>query len=96
MDRPGNKNVQFQLQYDYRNDPPQYSGWHKMFREKQPPTLIVWGENDQFFIKEDALEYGKDLQNIEYNFYPSGHFVLEEFYLEVAEKIADFLTRNAT
>jgi hypothetical protein len=41
MDRPGNKEVQFQLQYDYRNNPPQYPSWHKMFRQKQPPTLIV-------------------------------------------------------
>ena len=94
MDRPGNKEVQFQLQYDYRNNPPQYPSWHKMFREKQPPTLIVWGENDQFFTKEGAMEYGKDLQNIEYNFYPSGHFALEEFYVEIAAKIDDFLIRN--
>lgn len=94
MDRPGNKEVQFQLQYDYRNNPPQYPSWHKMLREKQPPTLIVWGENDQFFTKEGALEYGKDLQNIEYNFFPSGHFALEEFYVEIAAKIDDFLTRN--
>lgn len=95
MDRPGNKDVQFQLQYDYRNNPPQYPRWHQMFRETQPPTLIVWGENDQFFTKDGALAYGQDLENIEYNFYPSGHFALEEFYAEIAAKMDDFLTRNA-
>ena len=58
-----------------------------MFREEQPPTLIVWGENDQFFTKEGALEYGKDLQKIEYNFYPSGHFALEEFYVEIDRSV---------
>ncbi len=94
MDRLGNKDAQFQLQYDYQNNPPQYPNWHKMFREHQPPALIVWGERDKFFTKEGALEYGKDLQNIEYNFYPSGHFALEEFDIEIAAKIDDFLTRN--
>lgn len=94
MDREGNKEVQFQLQYDYRNNPPQYPTWHKMFREKQPPTLIVWGENDQFFTKEGALEYGVDLKDIEFNFYPTGHFALEEFHTEISQKIDSFLTRK--
>ena len=92
MDRPGNKDVQFQLQYDYRNNPPQYPKWHKMFQEHQPPTLVVWGENDKFFTKEGALEYQKDLNTIEYHFYPSGHFALEEYYEEIAREIDQFLT----
>lgn len=94
MDREGNKDEQFQLQYDYRNNPPQYANWHKMFRAKQPPTLVVWGENDQFFTKEGALEYGVDIENIEFNFYPTGHFALEELHGEISQKIDDFLTRN--
>lgn len=94
MDREGNKEVQFQLQYDYRNNPPQYPYWHKMFQQKQPPTIVVWGENDQFFTKEGALEYGKDLKNIEFHFYPTGHFALEEYHFEISQKIDEFLTRN--
>lgn len=94
MERPGNKDVQFQLQYDYQNNPPQYPAWQRMFREHQPPTLIVWGERDQFFTKEGALEYAKDLPNIEYSFYPSGHFALEEFNVEIAAKIDGFLTSH--
>lgn len=92
MDRPGNKEVQYQLQYDYRNNPPLYAQWHEMFRKHQPPTLIVWGENDQFFTKEGALEFQNDLKDIEFNFYPSGHFALEEFHEDIAEKIDAFLT----
>ena len=91
MDRPGNKEVQYQLQYDYRNNPPLYLQWHEMFRKKQPPTLVVWGENDQFFTKEGALEFENDLNDIEFNFYPSGHFALEEFHEDIAEKIDLFL-----
>jgi pimeloyl-ACP methyl ester carboxylesterase len=94
MDRDGNKEAQFQLQYDYRNNPPQYPTWHKMFREKQPPTIIVWGVNDQFFKKEGALAYGEDLKNIEFHFYPTGHFALEEFHEDIARKIDAFLSKN--
>ncbi len=91
MDRPGNKEIQFLLQYDYRNNPPQYPLWHAMFRSVQPPTLVVWGENDQFFTKEGALAYSEDLKKIEFNFYPAGHFALEEYHEDIAAKIDTFL-----
>lgn len=94
LDRPGNKEIQFQLLYDYKNNLTQYPKWQKMLRKLQPPTLIVWGERDQFFVKEGALAYGDDLSNIEFNFFPTGHFALEEFYTEIAAKIDDFLYRN--
>jgi len=94
LDRPGNKEAQFQLQYDYRNNPPQYPAWHKMFRQVQPPTLVVWGENDPFFTKEGALAYAQDLPVIEYHFYPGGHFVLEEFHEDITARIGDFLGRH--
>lgn len=94
MDRPGNKQVQLALQYDYRTNPPEYPHWHALFRQHQPPTLVVWGENDPFFTKQGALAYQQDLTNIEYHFYPSGHFVLEEFGEEIAQKIDTFLSTH--
>lgn len=96
MDRTGNKQVQLALQYDYRTNPPQCPRWHELFRHKQPPTLVVWGENDPFFTKQGALAYGKDLSNIEYHFYPSGHFLLEEFGQDVAARIDSFLATHLT
>jgi hypothetical protein len=43
MNRTGNKAIQLELQYDYRNNIKHYAGWHRYFRKYQPPTLVVWG-----------------------------------------------------
>jgi pimeloyl-ACP methyl ester carboxylesterase len=94
MDRPYNKQVQLALQYDYRTNPPEYPRWQQLFRQKQPPTLVVWGDNDPFFTRQGALAYQKDISRIEYHFYPSGHFVLEEFGEDIAGKIDAFLSTH--
>lgn len=91
MDRSGNKDLQYQLLYDYRNNLKQYPVWQKMFREVQPPTLVVWGENDKIFIKAGALKYAEDLRDISFNFYPTGHFALEDYHEDIARKIDGFL-----
>jgi pimeloyl-ACP methyl ester carboxylesterase len=41
LDRPGNKEIQLQLFYDYASNPPLYPEWHAYLREYQPPALIV-------------------------------------------------------
>jgi pimeloyl-ACP methyl ester carboxylesterase len=94
LDRSDSKQIQYQLLYDYRNNIKDYPVFHKLFREKQPPTLVVWGENDVFFLKKGALAYGRDIKNIEFNFYKTGHFALEEYHEEIAAKIDSFLQRN--
>jgi pimeloyl-ACP methyl ester carboxylesterase len=94
LERPGIKDIQYQLFYDYRNNLKAYSSFQQMFREKQPPALVVWGENDVFFLKKGAFAYGKDLKTIEYNFYKTGHFALEEFGEEIRSKIDVFLQKH--
>ncbi|WP_235018981.1 alpha/beta fold hydrolase [Tolypothrix sp. NIES-4075] len=47
-------------------------------RQYQPPTLIVWGKNDQGFLVEGAYAYKRDLKNLEFHLYDTGHFALEE------------------
>jgi pimeloyl-ACP methyl ester carboxylesterase len=54
LDRPGNKDIQLQLFYDYGSNPPLYPKWQAYFRQYQPPTLIVWGKNDEIFPAEGA------------------------------------------
>lgn len=94
LNRPGAKEIQYQLFYDYRNNVRDYPLFHQMFRTHQPPTLIVWGENDIFFTKAGALAYGRDLTTTEYHFYPTGHFALEEFSEDIALKITSFLNNH--
>jgi pimeloyl-ACP methyl ester carboxylesterase len=92
LDRKGNKEIQLALLYDYQNNVPKYAQWQKLFQEIQPETLVIWGENDTFFSKEGALKYKDDLKNVEYSFYPTGHFPLEEFCQEIGKRIDDFLS----
>jgi pimeloyl-ACP methyl ester carboxylesterase len=89
LDRPGNKEIQLQLFYDYRSNPPLYPQWQDYFRKYQPPTLVVWGRNDQIFTKEGAVPYQRDLKNIEVHLLDTGHFALEE----EGELIADLISR---
>jgi pimeloyl-ACP methyl ester carboxylesterase len=91
LDRPGNNEIQLQLFYDYRSNPPLYPQWQEYFRKYQPPTLVVWGRNDIIFIKEGAIPYQRDLKNIQLHLLNTGHFALEEEGELIAELISRFL-----
>ncbi|MBX9737302.1 MAG: alpha/beta hydrolase [Phycisphaerales bacterium] len=93
LDRPGNKEIQLALFKDYGSNPPLYPAWQKYFRDHQPPTLIVWGKNDQIFPAAGAEPYKRDLKNIDFNLLDTGHFALEEEGALIATKIRAFLGR---
>ncbi|MEW6735285.1 MAG: alpha/beta hydrolase [Acidobacteriota bacterium] len=94
LDRPGNQEIQLQLFYDYRSNLPLYPQWQAYFRKYQPPTLIVWGKNDQIFPAEGAHPYKQDLKNIEFHLLDTGHFALEEDGNTIATYIREFLNKN--
>jgi pimeloyl-ACP methyl ester carboxylesterase len=91
LDRPGNSEIQLQLFYDYRSNPPLYPQWQEYFRKYQPPTLVVWGRNDIIFPKEGAIPYERDLKNVEIHLLNTGHFALEEDGELIAELMSRFL-----
>jgi pimeloyl-ACP methyl ester carboxylesterase len=91
LDRPGNKEIQLRLFYDYGSNPPLYSKWQYYFRKHKPPTLIVWGKNDYIFPAEGAHPYKQDLKNLEFHLLDTGHFALEEDGDFIAGKISHFL-----
>ena len=94
LDRPGNQEIQLKLFLDYGSNPALYPQWQEYFRKHQPPTLIVWGKNDQIFPAEGAEPYKRDLKNIEFHLIDTGHFVLEEEGSHVAELIRKFLAKQ--
>jgi pimeloyl-ACP methyl ester carboxylesterase len=94
MDRPGNKEIQLQLFYDYGSNPPLYPDWQAYFREFQPPTIITWGKNDYIFPPEGAIPYKRDLKNIDFHLLDTGHFALEEDGGLIASLIRNFLDKN--
>jgi len=94
LDRPGNNEIQLQLFYDYKSNPPLYRQWQEYFRKYQPPTLVVWGRNDFIFTKEGAIPYQRDLKNVQIHLLNTGHFALEEEGELIAELISRFLLTN--
>jgi pimeloyl-ACP methyl ester carboxylesterase len=96
LDRPGNKEVQLQLFYSYGSNPARYPEWQAYFRRHQPPTLIVWGKNDQIFPAEGAYPYKRDLKNLEFHLLDTGHFALEEDLDVIAGLMRRFLEVNVT
>jgi len=94
LDRPGNNDIQLDMLYDYRTNVPLYPDFQSFFRERKPPTLIVWGKNDFIFPEDGAHPYLKDLPDAEVHILNSGHFLLEEKLDVAAPLINDFLDRK--
>lgn len=94
ISRKGVKKNQSILFDDYSNNFPKYTEWQKFLKEKQPPTLIVWGNNDKFFNSQGAKAYKNDLKNPTIKLYDSGHFMLEEYYKDVSLQIKKFISNH--
>lgn len=93
LDRPGNQDIQLRLFYDYRNNVALYPEWQALFREHQPPALVVWGKNDPLFPGYLAEGYRRDLEDLEFHLLDTGHFALEEEGSFIAERMLAFLNR---
>ena len=49
LNRPGQRDIQTDLFYDYRTNVASYPVWQQWLRETQPPLLVVWGRYDPSF-----------------------------------------------
>lgn len=94
IERPENDDIQLALFYDYQNNVALYPKWHQYFSDHQPQTLIVYGKNDYIFPGSGAEAFKKDLKNLEFHLFETGHFALESHGDEIAAIIADFLNRK--
>jgi pimeloyl-ACP methyl ester carboxylesterase len=94
LDRPGNVEIQLDLFYDYRTNLELYAQFQQFFRDRQPPTLIVWGKNDVVFPADGARAYLRDLPDAELHLLDTGHFALEDKTEEIAGLMRDFLARK--
>jgi pimeloyl-ACP methyl ester carboxylesterase len=92
LDRPGNREIQMDLFYDYRTNVALYPRFQAFFREHQPPTLIVWGKNDPIFPAAGAAPFRRDLPDAETHLLDTGHFALETHGEEIAGRIEAFFS----
>ncbi len=78
MERPNARQVQMDLFYDYRTNVALYPKWQEFLRNRQPRTIIFWGEGDPLFSPEGGEAYLKDLPRAEMHRLNSGHFAVED------------------
>lgn len=95
LDRPGNKDIQLTMFKSYGTNVVEYPKWQALFREYQPPALIVWGKGDHIFPPAGAHPYERDLKSIEKHILDTGHFALETHSEFIAERIHNFMRRTA-
>lgn len=96
LDRPGNKDIQLQMFLSYGTNVDLYPAWQALFREHQPPALIVWGKGDYIFPPSGAHPYERDLDTVEKHIIDTGHFALETHIEFIAERIDAFMQQTAS
>jgi pimeloyl-ACP methyl ester carboxylesterase len=92
MKRPGNTDMQFELNCDYKNNFNMFPVFQEYFRTYQPPALIIWGKYDVFFSLEEAACYKRDLPGAHVHIIEGGHWALETNFDEVLHFIDNFLS----
>jgi pimeloyl-ACP methyl ester carboxylesterase len=94
LSRPGQADIQSDLFYDYRTNVAAYPAWQAWLKERQPPTLVLWGKYDPSFLVAEAEAYRRDLPRAEIHIIDAGHFALDEKADEIAATIHQFLARQ--
>lgn len=88
---PEDRSIQVQLFQDYQSNIDAYPAWQAYLRERQPPTLVIWGERDPAFTVEGARAYQRDVPDAELHLLDAGHFAVEEKPVEVAQLVTQFM-----
>ena len=84
LDRPGNQDIQLDLFLNYASNLALYPTFQQFFREAQPPTLVIWGKHDPFFIPPGAAAFRNDNPNAVVTMLDTGHFALETHVDQIA------------
>ncbi len=95
LSRPGQREIQAALLYDYRTNVAAYPVWQAWLRQHRPPTLVAWGANDPSFIAAGATAFRADLPDAEIHLLDAGHFALDEKNDEIAALILTFMAKHS-
>lgn len=91
MARPGNIDMHFELNCDYKNNLEMYPAFQKYLHTYQPPALVIWGKHDVFFNVKEAACYKRDIPDAQVYILDCGHMALETNFDEVSGLIRNFM-----
>ncbi|NLU90653.1 alpha/beta fold hydrolase [Chitinophaga sp. Ak27] len=92
MSRPGNIEMQYELNCTYKSNIDMFPAFQEYFRTHQPPALVMWGKYDPFFSVSEAYCYRQDLPDAQIHIIEGSHMLLETNFDEVLGFINDFLS----
>lgn len=93
LDRPGNHEIQLEYLWNYQDNVAQYPVWQAYLAEHQPDTLIVWGQNDPFFLIEGVEALQALVPAADVHLFDAGHFALETHAAEIGDAVRRFMAR---
>ncbi|KAF1912338.1 putative hydrolase [Ampelomyces quisqualis] len=94
LDRPGKKEIQLDLFYDYKTNVEKYPEWQAWFRSSHVLLLAVWGKNDPIFVKPGAEAYKTDLPKAGVHLLDAAHFAVDSHEKEIGALMVRFLKRH--
>lgn len=96
LKRPGNIDMQYELNCDYKSHIDLFPKFHDYFNVFQPPALVMWGKYDIFFDVEEVHAYKKNLPDAQVQILEGGHMALETNFSEITTLIENFLARQGS
>jgi pimeloyl-ACP methyl ester carboxylesterase len=92
MSRPGNADMQYELNCTYKSNIEMFPAFQEYFRTYQPPALIMWGKYEPYFNVNEAHCYKRDLPDARVHIIDGSHMLLETHFDEVLNLINNFLS----
>ncbi|WP_114790938.1 alpha/beta hydrolase [Niabella yanshanensis] len=92
MERPGNLDMQYELNCTYNSNFDMFPLFQEYFRTHHPPAIIIWGRYDVFYDLKEAYCYQKDLPDASIHILNGGHMALETNFEEVCELVNHFMS----
>jgi pimeloyl-ACP methyl ester carboxylesterase len=94
IQKPNGRQIQLDLFYDYRTNVALYPKWQSFLKQKQPKTIIFWGQDDIFFTREGGEAYLEVLLKAEMHRLGAGHFAVEDCLEYIADHIHRFYDQS--
>ncbi len=94
IQKPNGRQIQLDLFYDYRTNVALYPQWQSFLKQKQPKTIIFWGQDDIFFTREGGEAYLEVLPKAEMHRLESGHFAVEDCLEYISKHIHQFYDQS--
>lgn len=74
VQRPGVAEARNDLWHDYGSNVARYPVWQALLKRLNPPLLVIWGTQDEYFTAPGALAFLREVPSAEVHLINSTHF----------------------